>query len=133
MDFCVRLSELLVPAFADDGAIANHDRTDERIRFDVAAASLGEFESTGHEDEVGHRKRFSEFQRTIFRDVRHTSERIEMMSGKLKSNRLHSYTIMMLSCHLPKSESRRAGTEICRWCDRLTGLAVVYRSGSDPG
>jgi hypothetical protein len=44
IDFGMSLAELLVPALADDNAIANDDGPDHRIGLNPPAAACGEFE-----------------------------------------------------------------------------------------
>jgi hypothetical protein len=46
--FGMRLTESLVPAFAHDAVLANHDSAHERIGFNEPAASVGKLQGTAH-------------------------------------------------------------------------------------
>jgi hypothetical protein len=48
VNLSVRFTVSPVPAFADDLAIAHHDSTNERIRFDVSPTALSYFQSAAH-------------------------------------------------------------------------------------
>src|SRR5207245_6042734 len=53
VDLSMGLAVALVPAFAADLLITNHDRTDERIRLYMAAAALGKVDGTAHPAPIG--------------------------------------------------------------------------------
>jgi hypothetical protein len=49
----MRLAEALVPAFADNRFIADKHCADERIRFNMTPAALGQLQGAAHPDFVG--------------------------------------------------------------------------------
>jgi len=67
-------------------------------------------------------------------DFRRTNRSVERLSkerrGAADFEATNLPVTMDRTCHLTKLE-RLAGLR--RWCDRLVGMAVAYRSGHDPG
>jgi hypothetical protein len=53
LNFGVRPAEPLVPALADEGSVADHDRAHERVRLDEAPAALGQLQGAAHPVLVG--------------------------------------------------------------------------------
>ena len=52
LDLGMRAAESLMPAFADDFAVANDDAADHRVRLDVSLATRRQFERAGHEQGI---------------------------------------------------------------------------------
>src|SRR5262249_20271241 len=91
----MRSAELLVPAFADDGAVAHKHSSDEWIGLDRPAAALGEFDGATHEVLRRHAGNVVARPRT-----RHTSRR-------RKSPRSRSAVFRLITKLQPKRQTLR--------------------------